>query len=84
MVSRRTTKIKTEITFPIEFSILNSPIMMVKHGKWGGYVWYIVKETERFINYEKYPCERQYDPYGQIRKGYERIRCYIKPFSPLC
>ena len=76
-------KIKTEITFPIGFNVSDG-MMMIKHGKWGGYVWYIVKETERFINYEKYPCERQYDPYGQIRKGYERIRCYIKPFSPLC
>lgn len=76
-------KIKTEITFPIEFTVLDG-MMMINHGKCGGYVWYIVKETERYINYEKYPCERQSDPYGQIRKGYERIRCYVKPFNPLC
>lgn len=75
-------KIKTEITFPIGFNVSDG--MMINHGKWGGYVWYIVKETERYINYEKYPCERQSDPYGQIRKGYERIRCYVKPFNPLC
>ena len=76
-------KIKTEITFPIEFTVWDG-MMMINHGGWGGYVWFILKETKRYIHYEKYPCERQYDPFGQIRKGYERIRCYIKPFKPLC
>ena len=82
-MSENTCKIQTEITFPIEFTVWDG-MMMVRHGEWGGYVWFVVKETERYIHYEKYPGERQYDPYGQIRKGHERIRCYIKSFKPLC